>query len=102
MLMYPDPPLMHHHHPPFRKFLKVQEKKKARTITYTLTITDPYQDTITVTAEVFDKLYDAYSLKTQSIFIENILKEANVFERWVFLIDSKGDKETLIIRPYTD
>lgn len=42
-LMYPDPPLPYRFHPPFRKFSKVQEKKKARMITYTLPITEPYQ-----------------------------------------------------------
>lgn len=101
-LMYSDPPLPHYYHPPFRKFLKVQEKKKARTITYTLTITDPYHETVTVTAEVFDKLFDAYTIKTQSIFIEGIIKEVNVHERWIFLVDSNGSKQSLLIRPFTD
>jgi hypothetical protein len=43
LVRYPDPPLPHRYHPPFRKFGKVQQKKVGRQITYTLSVTDPYQ-----------------------------------------------------------
>lgn len=42
LVSYPDPPLPHSYHPPFRKFTKVQEKKEGRIITYNFTVTDPY------------------------------------------------------------
>lgn len=37
-----------------------------------------------VEAEVFDKLIDVYNLKTERIFIDGILKEENVLDRWTF------------------
>ena len=42
-MSYPDPPLPHSYHPPFRKFTKVSEKKAGRVISYNFSVTDPYQ-----------------------------------------------------------
>lgn len=43
-------------------------------ITYSFAVTDPYEQKMLVKAELFDKLYDVYSLKTERIFIEGTLK----------------------------
>ena len=83
-LQYPDPPLPHRYHPPFRKFGKVQEKKKGRFISYALSITDPFIENMSVSFEVFDKLYDAFTVKTEKIFVENAIKEENITDRWLY------------------
>lgn len=58
---------------------------------------------MSVKAEVFDKLYDVYNLKTEKIFIEGTIKEENMIDRWVFLTtDPDNFKECVVIRPYSD
>jgi len=103
LVSYPDPPLPHSYHPPFRKFTKVAEKKEGRVFSYSFSVTDPYQESMVVRAELFDKLYDVYNLKTEKVFIEGILKEDNVIDRWVFLTtDPEHNKQCLVIRAYSD
>lgn len=31
-----------------------------------------------------------------------MLKESNIIDRWIFLVDTNGNKESLLVRPYTD
>ena len=73
-LQYPDPPLPHRYHPPFRKFGKVQERKKGRWVTYSINITDPFHQSIKTSFELYDKLFDAFSSKTEKIFVESAIK----------------------------
>ena len=77
-------------------------RKKGRFVNYSLSITEPFIENMSVSFEVFDKLYDAFTVKTEKMFVENAIKEEKITDRWIYDVDTDGLKQSMLSRAFTD